>query len=154
MSERETILNAVIAALGTISVVNGYATDVKYVSDKLKLKHPQELDKNKFPACFPIDGDEVKEGYAIGTSGDNVLSTITIIVTSMVYEDDGDTLTARSDLIKDVEKAIVTDAALTALLIERATPTTVETDKGYFDRYSVFSQEFELRYLYNHESGG
>lgn len=153
-SERYLILTTVVAALKKITIANGYNTDVAYVSEKLQLKHPQELDKNKFPACFPIDGDEIKESSSIGSAGDNMLSMFIIEITSMVYDRSGDTAEARSDLIQDVEKAMVTDATLRALLLERPSPTRVETDKGYFGNYSVFLQEFELQYLYNHAVGG
>lgn len=153
MSERYLILATVIEALEGITVAGGYETDVAYVSETLKLKHPEELDKNKFPACFPIDADETKEQMTIGDDY-NVQALLTVIVTSMVFDPHGRTLEARSDLIRDVEKAMVNTVALNALLLMPPQPTTVETDKGYFGNYSVFSQEFELKYVYNHETGG
>lgn len=154
-SERYLILSKVIEVLESITVANGYSTDVAYVSDKLQLKHPEELDKNKFPACFPVDDDEDKEALALmGGSGDDMLSTLTIIVTSMVYDGYGETAEPRSDLIRDVEKAMVGDTGLTNLLLEKPTPTRVETDKGYFGNYSVFNQEFTLQYVYDHTTGG
>ena len=152
-SARYEILTTVVTALEGITVAGGYATDVAYVSDTLKLRHPEELDKNKFPACFPIDGDETKEQMTIGDDY-NVLAVLTLIVTSMVFDSLGQTLEARSDLIQDVEKAIVNNVALNALLLMPSQPETVETDKGYFGNYSVFSQEFALKYVYNHEVGG
>ena len=152
-SARYEILTAVIEALEGITVAAGYSTDVAYVSETLKLRHPEELDKNKFPACFPIDGDETKEQMTIGDDY-NVQAVLTVIVTSMVFDPHGRTLEARSDLIQDVEKAIVNNVALNALLLMPSEPTTVETDKGYFGNYSVFSQEFTLQYVYSHETGG
>jgi len=154
MSERYLILSKVLAALRAITVANGYMTDVAYVSDVLELKHPEELDKNKFPACFASDGDETKESASIGSSDDNMLSVFIIEITSMVYDHYGETAEARSNLIRDVEKVIVTDTELRALLLERPSPIRVETDRGYFGKYSVFLQEFELQYLYNHAVGG
>jgi len=153
MSERYEILTTVLEALAGITVAGGYETDVAYVSETLKLKHPEELDMNKFPACFPIDADETKEQMTVGDDY-NFQALLTVIVTSMVHDPHGRTLEARSDLIRDVEKAMVNNAALNALLLMPPQPATVETDKGYFGNYSVFSQEFELQYVYNHETGG
>ncbi len=154
-SERYFILSKVIEVLQTISKANGYLTDVQYVSETLDIKHPQELDKNKFPALFPVDGDEVKEAFALfGGTGDDMQSTIELIVTGMIYDNTGATALARSNLIKDVEKAIVMDEELTALLMERASPTRVVTDKGYFGNYSLFDMVFEMVYIYDHEEGG
>ena len=154
MSKRYLILTAVVAALEKITVANGYSTDVAYVSDVLELKHPEKMDKNQFPACFPIGADEDKESATIGISGDNMVSVLTMDIVSMVYDYHGDTQQIRDDLIRDIEKAIVTDTDLGALLLERPSPTTVETDRGYFGRYSVTSQEFEVTYRYNHTEGG
>ncbi len=154
-SERYFILSKIIDVLQTISKANGYLTDVQYVSETLDITHPEQLDKNKFPALFPIDGDELKEGFALfGGAGDDMKSTMEIIVTGMIYELLGETALPRSNLIKDVEKALVMDEELTALLIERISPTKVVTDKGFFKSYSVFDMVFELTYIYDHEEGG
>ena len=153
MSERYVILTTIIAALEGITVAGGYSTDVAYVSETLKLKHPEELDKNKFPACFPIDADEVKEQMTIGDEY-NLLATLGVVITSMVFDPHGRTAEARSELIRDVERAMVNNVALNALLLMPPQPTKVETDKGFFGNYSVFSQEFELQYVYNHATGG
>ena len=154
MSERYLILSKVIEVLEGITVANGYSTDVAYVSDVLQLEHPNQLDKNQYPACFPSDADEDKESATIGTSGDNMRSVLTIEITSIVYDHYGHTAQIRSDLIRDIEKAMVTSSTLKALLVERPSPTKVETDKGYFGEYSMFLQEFELEYYYNHAEGG
>ena len=154
-SERYYILSKVIEVLQTITHANGYLTDVKYVSEVLNIKHPEELDKNKFPALFPIDGEEVKEAFALfdGVS-DDMSSTLNMIITGMIYDRTGATSLARSNLIKDIEMAMVMDDDLTALLMERPSPTKITTDKGFFGNYSVFDFEFELKYLYDHTYGG
>ena len=154
-SERYFILAMVMRVLATISKANGYLTDVNYVSETLDLKHPSELDKSKFPALFPVDGDEVKEALALfGSAGDDMQSTMELVVTGMIHEPSGATALPRSDLIKDVEKALVMDDELTALLMERISPTKVVTDKGYFGNYSIFDMIYELTYVYDHEEGG
>ncbi len=154
-SERYYILTKVIKVLEKITIANGFLTDVNYVSETLDIEHPEKLDKNKFPALFPVDGDEVKEAFAIfGGAGDDMQSTIELIVTGMIYERTGATALQRSNLIKDVEKAIVMDDELTALLLERPSPTKVITDKGFFGNYSLFDMIFEMTYVYDHEEGG
>jgi len=163
VSIRGKIMQAVIDALENISQANGYNTDVNYVSTQFNIEHPNEIDSNKFPACFPVDDTEQKEGFAIfSDTGDNLdtKSILSIIVTSIVYSKYGETFDQRHALILDIEKAIVTNTTLfdrsnsTGLLLEPAMPSLIETDKGYFGTYSVFDQTFLMEYAYNHASAG
>ena len=153
--KRYTILQAVVTALGTIKTP-GYNTTVAYVSTDMNIDHPDQLDKNKFPACFPYDEDETKEALAIfGSAGDNMKSTLTIVITSMIYSRISSQNTLkRANLIQDIERKMVTDAGISNLLIELPTPKTVMTDKGFFKNYSVFDQTFECVYTYVHSTGG
>jgi len=154
-SIRYNIIQEVKDAVEAITKANGYLTDVKSVSDKLTIQHPESIDKNKFPACFILDEDETKEPLSFfGGAGEDMMSTFTVSITSIVFSRTGDTILPRTNLLQDIEKAIVTDAAILALLIEPASPTTVETDQGYFGNYSVFKQTFEMQYIYNHTGGG
>jgi len=152
---RYDIIQEFKSILESVTVANGYVTNVAYVSDKLKIEHPEELDKDKFPACFILDEDETKEPLSIfSTAGEDMQSTLTISVTSIVFDRSGDTALARTNLMVDIEKAVVGDAGLLALLNEQASPTSVETDQGYFGNYSVFKQKFDCVYLYAHATGG
>ena len=155
MSIRYDIIQEIISILEDITVVNGFQTNVAYVSDKMKISHPEELDKGQFPACMVIDEDEIKEPLTIfSAAGDDMKSILTVGITSIVYSRTGDTALARTNLMQDIEKAIVTDATLLAMLLEMPSPTDVTTDMGYFGNYSVFKQLFECEYNYNHNSGG
>jgi hypothetical protein len=163
VSIRGEILEAVIAALKTIKRENGYNTDVAYVSTFRNISHPEELDKNQFPACFPLDVDETKEGFAIfSDEADNIdtVSELQVVITSMVYDRGSDTFDQRTALMQDIEKAIVMNTTLfdrttgTGLLMENASPVSVQTDKGYFGEYSIFDQVFSMKYGYNHSTGG
>jgi len=163
VSIRGKILQEFIDRLETISQANGYNTDVNYVSSNLSIKHPEELDGDQYPACFPIDDTEQKEGFAIfSDTGDNLdtKSILTVFVTTIIKSKTGDTFDQRHSLILDIERAIVTDTVLfdrttsTGLLLEPAMPASVETDKGYFDGFSVFDQAFLCEYAYNHSTGG
>ena len=154
-SIRYNIIQEVKDAVESITKSNDYLTNVKFVSDSLTIKHPEDLDKNKLPACFILDEDETKEPLSFfGGAGEDMMSTFTVSITSIVFSRTGDTILPRTNLLQDIEKAIVTDAAILALLIEPASPTTVETDQGYFGNYSVFKQTFEMQYIYNHTGGG
>ena len=155
MSIRYDIIQEIKSILEDITVANGFNTDVAFVSDKLKIEHPQELDGDELPACFILDESETKEAFSIfSDAGEDMQSILSISVTSIIFDREGDTLLARTDLMVDVETAIVTDAGLLALLIEPASPTTVETDQGYFGNYSVFKQTFDCQYIYAHATGG
>ena len=128
---------------------------VNYVSDKLKIQHPQEMDLKKLPACFILDEDEVKEPLSFFSDTNcDMKSNFTVSVTSIIFDRQGDTLLDRTNLIADIEAALVGDAGLLAYLIEPPSPTTVETDQGYFGNYSVFKQSFDLQYIYKHADGG
>ena len=154
-SIRYKIIQEIKDVLEAITKANSYLTNVKYVSDKLTLKQPEEMDGNKLPACFILDEDETKEALALfGGAGEDMTSILTVSITSIVYSKTADTILARTNLIQDIEKAMVTDADLLALLIELPSPISVETDNGYFGNYSVFKQTFECNYIYNHETGG
>ena len=146
-STRHQIMDAVIAALEGITEVNGYETTVKTVSENLR--HWEEMDFNEFPACFPIDADEIKEARTIGA----MLGRLTVIVTCMVQAHDNVTRQARTDLIRDVEKAIVTNSTLAGLDL-LTMPRRVVTDKGNIPNYSVWDQEFEIAYPYDRDTGG
>ena len=154
-SIRYNIIQEVKDAVESITKSNGYLTNVKSVSDKLTIQHPEEIDKNKFPACFILDEDEAKEAFTLFHATDPDMNSIfTLSITSIVYDKQGNTILKRTNLMQDIEKAIVTDAGIRALLIELPSPTTVETDQGYFGNYSVFKQTFEMQYIYNHTGGG
>jgi len=149
-SVRHQIMDAVIAALEGITSANGYSTDVAMVSESIK--HWEEIDKDDFPCCFPIDADEKKEWASFGGTSD-LEGNLTIIVTSMVYSTTNTTRTARTNLIRDVEKAILNDSTLAALILNIA-PVRVVTDRGTIPNYSVFDQEFLITYRYGSSAGG
>jgi hypothetical protein len=156
-SLRYRILNAVVYALQDISIDNGYNTDLKYVSTIFNVKHPEEIDKKNLPACFPYDDTESKSPLSLYDNEgafDDMLATMQVIVTSVVYDRAGDTALKRTNLLQDIEKAMVTNETLLELLLEKPSPLSVETDRGYFGMYSVFDQTFQLQYVYNHLTGG
>ena len=92
-SIRYNIIQEVKDAVESITTSNGYLTNVAYVSDSLKIQHPEEMDGDKLPACFILDEDETKEPLSFfGGAGEDMQSTFTISITSIVFSRTGDTL--------------------------------------------------------------
>jgi len=146
---------AVVSSLSNISEYNGYQTDVKFVSENMK--HFSELGTDKFPACFPIDTNEAKESFTFrpDTTCGDMKSTLTVLVTSYLYARAGVSVQARSDLLRDIEKAMMNATAMTGISsIIDIRPVSVTTDQGSIENYSVHDQEFAIDYTYNHADGG
>ena len=154
-SVRQQIMVAVVSSLTNITTDNGYQTDVEFVSENIK--HFSELGTDKFPAIFPIDTDETKESFTFreSTSAQDMKSTLTVLVTSYLYSRTGVTVQARSDLLRDIEKALMNATAMTTISnIYDIRPMKVTTDQGTIENYSVHDQEFAIDYTYNHADGG
>ena len=154
-SVRQNIMVAVVSSLTNIASGSTYATDVKFVSENIK--HWAEVDNSKFPAVFPIDTDETKESFTFRPDGTayDMKSTLTILVTSYLYSRTGVTSTARGNLLRDIEKAMMNATAMTTIAnVIDIRPMRVTTDQGTLDNYSIHDQEFAIDYLYNHADGG
>lgn len=146
---------AVVSSLSNISTDNGYETDVEFVSENIK--HFSELGTDKFPAIFPIDTNEAKESFTFRgiTGAQDMKSTLTVLVTSYLYSRTGVTVQARSDLLRDIEKAMMNATAMTEITsITDIRPASVTTDQGTIENYSIHDQEFAIDYVYNHADGG
>jgi len=151
-SIRRQILSATVTALRGITKANGYQTDVKYVSETYT--GYETVSKSKLPACFPIDTDEERSWEALeDTSTTDMRAELTILVTSVVHDPQNVTRLQRTNLLRDVEKALLNNAALGALIHE-IEPQSVVTDKGTIPNFSIFDQEFIITYFYNSAVGG
>ena len=154
-SVRQQVMVAVVSSLTNITSGATYVTNVAFVSENIK--HFAELGTDKFPAIFPIDTDETKEAFTFGpnTSALDMKSTLTVLVTSYLYSRTGVTVQARSDLLRDIEKAMMNATAITTITnIIDIRPMKVTTDQGTVENYSIHDQEFQIDYLYNHADGG
>jgi len=151
-STRHQIMDAVIAALGTIKCSAGYQTDLTTVSERWK-GYQQVLPK-ELPAAYPIDGDEKRSPAMLGIGQDHdTQAVLTVNITCIVYDKDGDVRQKRTDLMRDIEKAMMNDATV-ASLIAYIEPADVTTDGGTIDNYSIWDQSYELTYTYSSVSGG
>lgn len=145
---------AVVSSLTNITSSATYVTNVAFVSENMK--HFSELGNDKFPALFPIDTDEQKEAFTFrGSAAQDMKSTLTVLVTSYLFSRTGVTVQARSDLLRDVEKAMMNATAMTTMAnIVDIRPMKVTTDQGTIENYSIHDQEFQIDYTYNHADGG
>ena len=145
-STRQVIMDQVLSVLTNISGVNSVSESIK---------HYEEVDHADFPALFPIDTDEVKEPFVIRESSDNNMkSTLTLLITGMVWSATNVTRQARCDLIQAVEKAICYTGSVLTNIVHTVTPRRVITDKGSVLNYSIWDQEFEIEYFYDYKDGG
>jgi len=151
-SVRKTIMDAVIAALNAIDAGDDFVSTVAHVSESLP-KSISKIDISKMPACFPIDADEVRRSRTIGSGTDDMESELTVIVTCVVWDLNDSTRQARTDLMRDVEKSLLNNTSLAAL-IEWIEPGRITTDKGQIPNYSVWDQEFTIQYVYSSANGG
>lgn len=144
---RKQLIDKALSALNAV-------TTITTVSESIR--HPEELDKNGFPYSFPIDTNEEKTPFTLQQSaGSDMDSTLTMLVTSMVYSRTNATRTARCDLIRKIEKALVGSTAMQAVSgFVWIQPTRVATDQGTIPNFSVWDQEFEIRYIYESDNGG
>ena len=145
-------MDAIIAALQGVTKANDYEKDLNYVSETYK--GYEQIPKSKLPAAFPIDTDERKRWAALeDTSTDDLISELTVAVTTVAFDRTNNTADLRNDLMRDIEKAIANDATLLGLVHE-VEPKRVTTDKGMIPNFTIFGQEFLITYFYNSANGG
>ena len=145
-------MDKVLAGLAKISVENEYKTDVKLVSEKLQA--PDQIPKKHLPAVFPIDADEKREyAHLVGSSDIDLQGQLEVIITCVVYDRENNTRQQRTDLLRDVEKIMLNDSALSAL-VEWIEPVEVVTDRGTIPNFSVWDQTYRIIYRYNSADGG
>lgn len=151
-SVRHQIMDAVVAELKAIRRTAGYESDVKLVSEKWQ--GYQTVALSDLPAIFPIDGNEKKKPSAVGIgASDDTEATLTVTCTCIIYDRLGNLRQKRTDLIRDVEKALVNGSTLDGL-ISYIEPTEIITDGGTVENYSIWDQSFEITYTYASTAGG
>lgn len=143
MSSRRTLLDAVVDALDA-------STGIAYVTENLE--QWWNWGSDKFPGVRVIDQAEEKTPLAYwGTTTVNDMEAVMQISVSGYVQDitNQHLETWRSDLIANIEKAIMTSTA-----IQDATgdiwPVGVETDEGVLENFAWCDCTFKARYFYNH----
>jgi len=154
-SIRHNIMVSVVSSLTRITSTNGYQSTVAFVSENIK--HYEQVTQNQFPAVFPIDTNEDRQSFSFPrtSSSQDMKSTLTVLVTSFLFARGGVSTSARSNLLMDIEKAMMNATAMTTTAgILDIRPGKVTTDQGTVENYSIHDQEFQIDYLYNHADGG
>jgi len=151
-SVRKQIIDAVIAALEAVDAGDDFVSTIAHVSESLP-KSVSKIEMSQLPACFPIDADEVRRSRTIGSGTNDMEAELTIIVTCVVWDLNDSTRQARTDLMRDVEKTMLNNTSLAAL-IEWVEPGRITTDKGSIPNYSIWDQEFTIQYTYSSADGG
>ena len=151
-SIRHQIMDAVLAALETITVENGYESEVGLVSESIQ--NHEQIPKKNLPAVFPIDSDERREWVEMKESSEqDIEGHLELIITCVVYDRNDKTRQQRTDLMRDVEKALFNDSTFSALILW-VDPLGVVTDKGMIPNYSIWDQSYRVNYRYNSDNGG
>jgi hypothetical protein len=151
-SIRQQITDAFVAALEGITIANGYQTAVKLVSESMQ--NYEQIPKSDLPALFPIDTDEQREWVELAESSVvDLEGHLDLLVTAVVFDRNDHTRQARNDLMRDIEKAVLNDSTLDALILWLA-PMGVVTDQGTIPNYSIWDQSYRIHYRYNSANGG
>jgi len=151
-SKRHQVVDAVITALEGITKAKGYKTDIGMVSDRWQ-SHEQ-IPKKDLPAAFPIDIDEKRSPVVMPTDDNlDIEAALELLVSVVVYDKNDDTRQQRTDLMRDIEKAILNNDALDALILY-IEPTGVVTDRGTVPNFSIWDQSYVITYRYNSAVGG
>ena len=141
-SLRGDIVTAIETALNGISVTGGYNLDVQTVSTRLR--DPDGLTADEFPALFVVDGDENKSDADVN----ELRCRIQIIISGYVKapDDSYDIQENLRKLLADVEKAICSDRYLGGKVVNTK-PFNIKTDHGVLMPYGIFDFTFEVEYL-------
>ena len=151
-SVRHQIMDAVTDALEGIKIADGYQSDVRKVSENFE--GHQQIAMRELPAVFPLDTNETKIVDAIGIGAtDDSVSELTVNCTCVVFDRTNTTRLKRTNLLRDVEKALRNDTSLAALIVS-IVPDEVTTDQGTVVNYSIWDQSFIITYSYSSTSGG
>lgn len=141
---RKQVYDAAVAALTA-------STGIKYVTTKLDAWW--DWSPSRYPGVCVIDGSEDKNRFAYmwasTTDAGDMESKLELVVHGYCFDPNNSLDTKRSELIKDIEKALTASTALDALTLD-VTPVNVETDEGVIENYSLVKCRYQVRYLYNH----
>lgn len=142
---RKQVYDAAATALGS-------STGIKYVTRRLDAWW--DWQPSRYPGVCVIDGSEDKNRFSfmVGSttsSPADMESKMELVVHGYCFDPNNNLDTKRSELIKDIEKALTASTALDDLTLD-VTPVNVETDEGVIENYSLVKCRYLVRYLYNH----
>ena len=148
MSKRQTIYDTAKAVLEA-------STGINYVSVEIS-ENPFAWKEDNFPAVRLRDGPESKERFCYIGSTDqlDMRSEFNLEFTGYVRELNRSTtalVDSRNDLVAEIEKSLVSDSTLLALVAD-IVPDQQVTDMGYSRGVGWVIGNFNIVYYYNHTS--
>jgi len=131
----------------------GWSTTVTTVTTRVP-EEWMEYPRGKCPALYVADADSVETPLAFAESGEeNMQAEMMLFVAGVVWNETGDNITARNNLLADIKKA--TFAYLNGVAtVTDIVSVRVSTDRGLLPKYSHFDLEITFRYLYKQSEGG
>ena len=145
MSIKLDILSNITTELAKITVLNGYNQDIKYV-EKNKLKAPDELNIDQFPAAFIIASTENKAHGDVEAVDCNFEVIISGYIKRNLDTDDMQLLS--TNFANDIEKCLMVDESRGGYAIDTHC-FKILTDHLIFDGYSVFDMYFDIHYFHD-----
>ena len=110
-SKRHQVMDAVIAALEGVTIANGYVQELKRVTETFE--QYDQIDHQFLPQAMPIDADEKRDpAVVISATNNDLEAELQIIVSLVVFDRYNKTRQQRTDLMRDVEKALLNDTTL------------------------------------------
>jgi hypothetical protein len=145
MSARGDIIDNIKTELEKITTGNGYNQTVALVESD-KLKAPEELTPEEFPALFIIDSGEIKAAGDI----DSVECHLEIIISGYIRRewDTDDLQDLRRKLQNDVEKCLMVDETRNHKAIKTQC-TKIVTDNMTTEPYTIFDIYFDVQYFHD-----
>lgn len=141
MSSRSTVLSAIETALNASTGINRVTRNLENWWD-----WQPAVD---MPGVTIIDRETAIERASYLSTGEDMEAMISLTCRGYVHDRNNDTMTKRTNLIADIEKAMTNSTAIDAV-VAMVHPVRVDTDAGILENYSVFDSEFEVTYFYNH----
>jgi hypothetical protein len=143
-SARKQIIDAIVATLTTGS------TGIVTVTTK---REPWwEWDVWQFPGVCVLEGPEKKSRFSYPDASSSIgdmYSELEVNVLGYAQDMRNDLDMKRTDLIRDIEKAISISTTLNDLTLD-IIPQTVETDQGTLENYCITHNRYLVKYIYNH----
>lgn len=143
MSSRSTVLTAIETALAA-------STGIRRVTRNMENWWDWRVD-TEMPGVTVIDRETAIERLAYLSTGEDMEAMISLTCRGYVHDRNNDTMTKRTNLIADIEKAMTGSTGIDAV-VAMVHPARVNTDEGVLENYSVFDSDYEIIYFYNHAS--
>ncbi|MFA5376866.1 MAG: hypothetical protein WC455_14040 [Dehalococcoidia bacterium] len=144
-TKRYKILSAIKAALQN-------STGIQYVTEKTEAWW--DWSHNKYPGVCMVLGDEQDSflAYSGTTELLDMQSKGEIDILGYVFDKHNNLGDKRSGLIRDIELSVATDSTVTSLVNDIGI-TSIDTDKGELENFSVVNCKVEFNYNYNRSKG-